>query len=533
MSGVDLTFHGAAQTVTGSCMEVSAGRHSLLVDCGLFQGSRSLEALNREPFGFRPDKIDAVLLTHAHIDHSGLLPRLVAEGFHGPIYCTETTRALLEHMLPDAARIQEWDAENRNHRHDRADKPEILPLYTARDAEATLARLEPILRNQWFDPVPGVRARFWNAGHILGSCSIELSDGEQTLVFSGDVGPNEMSFLSSPEGPAGVDHVICESTYGDRDRADVSLEERRGMLESEIAEALSRHGNLIIPVFAVERTQELLLDIATLITSGRLRSRPVFIDSPLASRVTEVFARHRDELADMGKGPVFDHQAFHYVETAAESIRLHSLSGAIILAASGMCEGGRIRHHLLHNLGRSDSTVLFVGYQAAGTLGRAILDGAKRVRVSGQDVVVRARIRRIDSYSAHADRSELIAWINARRPIAGSLFLTHGEQGAIASLRDAVESRSGSVLTPMIGERYALAPGQPARRVTTGRSDAIQIVGRDWQNEYADLAVNLKRRLERIESAQARREAVRRMGEILDSYQTRDRRAEVQPSARP
>jgi metallo-beta-lactamase family protein len=273
----------------------------------------------------------------------------------------------------------------------------------------------------------------------------------------------------------------------------------------------------------VERTQELLLDIATLISSGRLRSRPVFVDSPLASRVTDVFARHPDELEGMGNDPVFDHQAFHYVETAAESIRLHSLSGAIIMAASGMCEGGRIRHHLLHNLGRSDSTVLFVGYQAAGTLGRAILDGAKRVRVSGQDVAVRARIRQIDSYSAHADRSELIAWINARRPVAGSLFLIHGEQEAITSLRDVVTSKADSVLIPEIGERYALRPAQPARRLTTGRPDAMQIVGRDWQNDYADLAVNLKRRLQRIESAEARREAVRRMGEILDSYQKRDR----------
>jgi metallo-beta-lactamase family protein len=352
---------------------------------------------------------------------------------------------------------------------------------------------------------------------------VEVTDGDQTILFSGDIGPDQMSFLAPPEAPAGIDHVVCESTYGDRERAEVTLDQRRDMLEAEINRALSGHGNLIIPVFAVERTQELLLDIATLISAGRLGSRPVFIDSPLASRVTEVFARHRDELEGIGNGPVFDHQAFHYVESASESIRLHSLSGAIILAASGMCEGGRIRHHLLHNLGRSDSTVLFVGYQAAGTLGRAILDGAKRVRVSGQDVVVRARIRRIDSYSAHADRSELVAWIHNRRPIAGSLFLTHGEQGAIAALEDAVASKSGSVLMPVIGERYALERSQPARRLNTGRPDAMQIVGHDWQNDYADLAVNLKHRLERIDDAAERREAVRRMGEILDSYQHRER----------
>jgi metallo-beta-lactamase family protein len=515
---IELTFHGAAQTVTGSCMEVQANQHSMLVDCGLFQGSRSLETLNREPFAFDPARIVAVILTHAHIDHSGLLPRLVAEGFDGPIYCTDTTRALLTHMLPDAARIQEWDTERRNQRGDRAGEPPILPLYTSTDAEQTLSQIRPIARNEWFEPAPGVRARLWNAGHILGSCSVELSDGEQSVLFSGDIGPQEMSFLAAPEAPAGIDHVICESTYGDRDRADITLDQRRDLLEAEINQAFAHNGNLIIPVFAVERTQELLLDIASLITAGRLRNRPVFIDSPLASRITSVFSKYRDELEDMGGGPVFDHQAFHYVETPAESIRLHAMSGAIILAASGMCEGGRIRHHLLHNLSRSDSTILFVGYQAQGTLGRAILDGAHRVRISGQDVSVRARIRRIDSYSAHADRSELIAWIAARQPIAGSLFLTHGEAAAIDSLRTATTARSASVIAPSIGETYALSPATPARRLTTGRPDAQQIVGRDWQNDYAELAVDLKCRLERIDDAAVRREAVRRMGELLDSY---------------
>jgi metallo-beta-lactamase family protein len=514
-------------------MEIHAKGHRLLVDCGLFQGSRSLEQLNREPFAFDPRRIEAVILTHAHIDHSGLLPRLVAEGFRGPIHCTETSRALLVHMLPDAARIQQWDAERRNQRGDRAGEPEIIPLYTAADAEVTLSLIHPVSRDEWFEPVPGLRARLWNAGHILGSCSVELRDDEQSVLFSGDVGPQEMSFLPAPDGPAGIDHVICESTYGDRDRADITLAQRRSLLETEINEAFARNGNLIIPVFAVERTQELLLDIASLITKGRLRNRPVFIDSPLASRITGVFAKHRDELEDMNDGPVFDHQAFHYVETPAESIRLHSLTGAIILAASGMCEGGRIRHHLLHNLGRSDSTVLFVGYQAQGTLGRAILDGAQRVRISGQDVAVRARIRRIDSYSAHADRSELIAWIAARRPIGGSLFLTHGEQGAIDSLRSAVSASATSVITPAMGECYALSPGTPARRLTTGRPDAQEMIGRDWQNDYAELAVDLKHRLQRIEDPGERREALRRMGEMLDSYAARRHHTHRPPRRHP
>ena len=529
MAGHDLTlaFHGAARTVTGSCMELRAGGSRLLVDCGLFQGSRSLEALNREPFAFDSKQFEGVILTHAHIDHSGLLPKLVAEGYSGPIWCTPATRDLLRHMLPDAGRIQESEAERRNRRPDRADEEPIEPIYTEADAEQAWAQCRAVELGEWFEPAPGFRARFWNAGHILGSASVELEAAGTRLILGGDLGPEHTAFHPHPDGPAGVDHVVCESTYGDRVRDDVTIEDRRTLLEAEIKGALTRGGNLVIPVFALERTQELLLDIARLVNSGRLPHLRAFIDSPLASRATEVFERHGSDLEDLGSGEVFAHPSFHFVASAAESMRLNTLSGAIILAASGMCEAGRIRHHLRHNLPRRESTILFVGFQAAGTLGRAILDGAPRVRISGRDVAVRAQVRRIDSYSAHADRDDLLAWIAARQPVSGSVFLTHGEAGTIEALRRTLQSQdsAGSIVTPEIGEVYALAPGRPAKRIATGRVDLRNVLETDWQNDYAGFASSLKQELRRIEDAAARREAIDRMRAVLTSYQqARERR---------
>lgn len=513
-----LTIHGAARTVTGSCYEIAFGGRRLLVDCGLFQGPRSLEALNREPFAFDPRKIDAVLLTHAHMDHCGLLPRLVAEGFEGAIWCTAGTADLLAVMLPDAARIQEQDAVRRNRRADRADEPPVEPLYTSADAETAIGFACTTPLEVEFEPAPGFKARFWNAGHILGAASIELFAGGTRLLFSGDLGPEHKAFQLDPAGPRGLDHLFCESTYGDRDRDPVTLDERRASLEHEVKSALAQRGNLVIPVFALERTQELLLDLAQLIESGRIRNTQVFIDSPLASRATQVFRRHRAELQDMEGEDVFAHPSFHFVESVDESIRLNSVTGAIILAASGMCEAGRIRHHLLHNLPSTNSTILFVGFQAQGTLGRTIMEGARRVRISGRDVAVRAQIRRIDSYSAHADREELLAWIEARRPVLGSLFLTHGEAAAIDRLRSDAGAFLPSVLAPEIGERYALPANAPARRLATGRTDLQAVVSHDWQNDYANLVVNLKRDLQRIEGSARRAEALARIRDVIDSY---------------
>jgi metallo-beta-lactamase family protein len=513
--GLEITFHGAAGTVTGSCMElVSAGRH-ILIDCGLFQGSRSLERLNFEPFRFNPARIDAVVLTHAHIDHCGLLPRLAAKGFSGAIWSTAATRDLAAFLLADSAHLQENDAEHRNRRRDRSDEPPFEPLYHPEDVELAMTLFRTVELDEWFEPAPGFRARLWNAGHILGSASVEVQAGGVSTLFSGDIGPARKSLEPPPEGPIGIDHVVCESTYGDRDRDDVTLAERRAALQKAVSEALGRGGNLIIPVFAVERTQELLLDLATLIDREAIPARPIFIDSPLATRVTSVFAH--EHLAETENGAIFRHPSFHFVESSAESMRLNSLSGAIILAGSGMCEGGRVRHHLVHNLARPDSTVLFVGYQAQGSLGRSIVDGAQRVRISGHDIAVRAQISRIETYSAHADRADILGWIRRRHPIAGSLFLDHGEKPALESLRGALDADE-SVLVPALGERYRLLPSQPARRLSTGNPEAQAVVGADWQNDYAQFAVNLKHELQRIPSEEARRAALRQMRRVLDDY---------------
>jgi metallo-beta-lactamase family protein len=517
---LQLTFHGAAKTVTGSCFELRHGGSRVLIDCGLFQGSRSLEALNHEPPPFDPSELDAVIVSHAHIDHSGQLPRLAREGYKGAIWCTPETADLLEFMLADAGRIQEYEAERRNRRRDRAGDEPFEPIYTEADAMAAWRLTRPVPLCTWFEPAEGFRVRLWNAGHILGSASVEVEVAGTRLLFSGDLGPDNKAFHPDPDAPAGVDHVICESTYGDRARQKVTIEERRKLLEGEILAARARGGNLVIPVFALERTQELLLDIATLSASGRIGQAMVFVDSPLANRATLAFRKYADQLEDTGGRDPFGHPSIRYVNDVAESMRLNSISGAIILSASGMCEAGRIRHHLFHNLPRRDSTVLFVGFQAEGSLGRVILEGAKHVRISGRDVQVRAQIREIDSYSAHADQTELLDWIAARAPIEGSLFFDHGEAGAIAELRRLAESRglANSLIVPEIGETWELAPGAPAKRIKTGRVELRPALGRDWQNEYADLATSLKRRLAAIQDAEARQDAIARMRAILDSY---------------
>ncbi|WP_066559673.1 MBL fold metallo-hydrolase RNA specificity domain-containing protein [Croceicoccus bisphenolivorans] len=515
-----LTFHGAAQTVTGSCMEFAHGGQSLLVDCGMFQGSRTLETLNNGAFAFDPSRIPAVVLTHAHIDHSGLLPKLVAQGFDGVIWCTGQTADLLEYMLADAGRIQEADTQRRNRRRDRAGEKAFAPAYTEADALAAWRLCRKVGLEEWFEPAGGIRARLWNAGHILGAASVELVAGGVKLMCSGDLGPENKAFLSDPEGPSGFDHLVCESTYGGREREDVTIEQRRKLLGTEVRAALARGGNLIIPVFALERTQELMLDLAFLLREGEVPDVPVFIDSPLASKVTGVFSRYSAELEDTGGWDIFAHSSFHFTGDVSESIRLNSVSGAIIMAASGMCEGGRIRHHLMHNLHRPDSTVLFVGFQARGSLGRVILEGAKTVRISGTDVRVRAQIRRIDHYSAHADQGGLVDWIGARMPVSGTVFLDHGEPEGTEALRRELQRKvpDAHVRIPAIGETYGLAAGAKAKRLATGRTDIQQAIGADWQNDYAAFATALKKRLTNIRSEEKRRDALRRMSEILDSY---------------
>jgi metallo-beta-lactamase family protein len=520
IAGPEVIFHGACRTVTGSCFEVSAEGSRVLVDCGMFQGPRTLEALNHQTPGFNVQAIDAVLLTHAHIDHSGLLPRLVALGYSGPIWCTRETAELLACMLPDAARIQVHDTERRNRRPDRADEPQIEPLYREQDAKQALKLLEYARPRRPIHVAPGISATFWNAGHILGSTSIELNAGGSKLLFSGDLGPDNKLFEVDPEGPSGLDHLFCESTYGDRDRPRQTILERRAALLHETREALDRGGNLLIPVFALERTQELLLDFARLINDGDLPGANIFVDSPLASRITDVFARHAGHLEDTGGSNIFRHPAIHYLADRRSSRRVGASKGAIILAASGMCEGGRIRYHLQDNLPDGRSTVLFVGFQAQGTLGRIIQEGARRVRISGTDVAVRAKIRTLEGYSAHADRTELIAWVRARMPVSGTLFLTHGEPEGIAGLETALASELGSIVSPRIGEAWRLPRAAPAVLLRGARAGLPEAIGKDWQNAYADFAVKLRRDLLAIPEEAERQRAIREMRAILESYRS-------------
>jgi metallo-beta-lactamase family protein len=511
---VTLHFHGAAGTVTGSCYRVVHPGGQFLVDCGLFQGNRTVRDLNLKPTPFDPKAIDFLLLTHAHIDHAGLLPKLYREGWRGPMWMTEPTAGLLEYLLPDSAGIQESEAEQETKKRARKGEAPAQPLYTMEDAEEALKHCKVVGYGDWIEPGSGVRARYWNAGHILGSASIEVevADGEGKpvrLMFSGDIGPDEKVFYNEPEGPAGFDYILCESTYGGREREDYSLEERRQALKTEIVTALGRGGNLVIPAFAVERSQELLHDIGTLIKAGEISPQRVFLDSPLASKVTGVYREHAAMFEDteLTAGELFNDPRFRIVESVEESKAINSIrGGAIIISASGMADAGRIKHHLRNNLIRGNATVLFVGYQAPGTLGQILLSGARDVRIHGHEVPVRAAIRSMGNYSAHADHSELMAWIRGRLPAHGAIFLTHGEDTERAALRQALmaEGLAGDqVVLPMLDDRFELrAEGIAAVvRPERPRIDVRQLES-DWHNAFADFTLKLSHRLQASSDAE-------------------------------
>lgn len=515
---VKLTFRGAAGTVTGSCYLIEHDHGAFLIDCGMFQGNRTIRELNYAKLPFDPADIDYLLLTHAHIDHSGLIPKLTKNGFKGTLHATAPSLDLLSFMLPDSGHIQESEVERLNRRLKRQGKQPVEPIYTREDAEAALDNTAAHELESWFEPGPGVRARFWNAGHILGSTSIELAidDGGSRplrLLFSGDLGPDEKVFHEAPDAPEGYDYIICESTYGDRDRADATVVERRRALEKEIREALLRGGNLVIPSFAVERSQELLHDIGVLMDQGKIPNTPVFLDSPLAGRVTRVFIEHSDTLedVDLDEAKLFKNPNFRITESVDESKAINKISGgAIIISASGMCDAGRIKHHLRNNIWKDDATVLFVGYQAPGTLGELILRGEDLVRIHGHDIRVRATIRSIGNYSAHADQPELLAWIKARLPVRAGVFLTHGEDDARSVLRDLLIENDvdGDIIhMPQLDDSFMLEAGKtPLRQPSEPRLSKGAMV-RDWANDYTRFTLALAKRLEAMPQT-AEREAL-------------------------
>jgi metallo-beta-lactamase family protein len=517
-----LTFHGAAGMVTGSCYLLTAGGARILVDCGLFQGPATVRALNWRDLPFDPRGIDALLLTHAHTDHAGLIPRLTRAGFQGPVICTEATRDLCAFMLPDSGGIQEADVRSRNKRLEQRGEPPVAPIYTRADAEAALDRFEARPRDAWFDVPGGMRARFWNAGHLLGSASIELAhDSFGTLLFSGDIGPEAKTFQTPAQGPQGVDWLVMETTYGDRNRDDPDPEARRAALAEMVRDALAAGGNLLIPAFAVERTQELLYDLDLLIERNMLPTVPIVIDSPLAREATEAFRNHLDDVApaERARTPLSGAN-IRFTTSVEESKALNKVRGGIIIvSASGMAEAGRIRHHLLNNLFRPQATVLFVGHQAAGTLGRLLLDGAREVRIMGQTVAVRARIRTMDQYSGHADRDGLFAWLKARAPVRRGLFLVHGEpeaREAFAALAETVLPAE-AIIGPELDSVYALAPGGARPAGAAARIDPrIAARGFDWRNERAALLVELERRLAGLPDDTAREGLLRRIRGTMD-----------------
>jgi len=454
-----LSFHGAARTVTGSCHLVETNGHRVLIDCGMLQGGREIEQENAEPFGFDPAGVDTVLLTHAHLDHCGRLPLLVKQGFRGKIIATAATRDLARLVLLDAAHLQEEEARRRARHH-----RDAAPLYSLIDAMDALDRFDPgVAYGDIVTIADGLSATFHDAGHILGSASIALeareADATRRVLFSGDIGGAGRPLLGAPAPPPEADAVVMETTYGDRQHKSYqdSVEEFLAAIE----DTFTRGGNVIVPTFALERAQEILYVIQGGIASGRLKpSVQVFLDSPMAISATEIFERHPEcygpDLATLfrhGQDP-FQVPGLHFTRDTSESMAINRIvGGAIIIAGSGMCTGGRIRHHLQHNLWRRQACIVFVGFAGTGTPARQIIDGASEITLFGETIPVRAKVHTINGFSAHADQQELLVW---RRAIGGggTTFLVHGELPAMTAF--ASQLTVGRVEMPVLHQQFSL-----------------------------------------------------------------------------
>ncbi|APV44852.1 metallo-beta-lactamase family protein [Dehalogenimonas formicexedens] len=457
-----LTFLGAAGNVTGSRYLFEGSETQLLVDCGLYQ-EREFLSRNWDPTPLKPSEIDAVILTHAHLDHCGLLPKLVHDGFRGKVYATDATLEMAEVMLLDSARIQEEDADFKKRRHEREGQrgafPE-LPLYTVEDAKNTFPLFHPVRYGETIE-FAGVKATLQNAGHVLGSAMVYLecqSRGKaRSLCFSGDIGRPKSTLLTAPRPPSVPDYLVMEATYGDRDHPPAADVE--GTLASVINETISKGGNVVIPAFALERTQELLFFLKKLMATGKIPKMTVYVDSPMAIELTVIFSRHPELLgAEAGKSANFGFPGLKLTASVEESKAIaHDPKPCIIIAGSGMATGGRIKHHLVNNITRPESTILFVGYQSRGTLGRAITDGQSPVRILGQMYDVRARVEQLQGLSAHAGRSELMDWITGLGKSPTRIFITHSEEDSANSFAQALRERTGwPVTVPAYGESFEL-----------------------------------------------------------------------------
>ncbi len=451
---IKLSFMGAARNVTGSRYLLETDNIRILVDCGLYQ-EREFRYRNWDPFSIPPHTLDAVLLTHAHLDHCGLLPKLAREGFHGKIYCTAATTEITQIMLLDSAKLQQEDAEFKRKRHKREGRrgpyPEI-PLYTVDDATATNPLFSPVKYGEAVPIANGLEATFYDAGHVFGSAMIKVTVNQnrekRTILFSGDVGRQDKPIIEDPTLFNEADYVLIESTYGDR------LHESSENISNRLAEIVNSTrragGNMVIPSFALERAQEVMWYLNELLLADRIPHLMVFVDSPMAVNITEVF-KHHPELFDKDMSILvrqhnspFNFPGLTMVHTVDESKAINHIAGAaIIIAGSGMCTGGRVKHHLVANISRKESTILFVGYQAVGTLGRHIVEGNETVRILGQNYPVRATIAQIHGFSAHADRDELFKWISGLKKAPRHVFITHGEAKAAQSFGEFLREKTG------------------------------------------------------------------------------------------
>jgi metallo-beta-lactamase family protein len=447
-----LGFYGGAGTVTGSNHLIETDGGMLMIDCGMFQGGKELKNRNAVPFGYKAKDIKAVIITHAHIDHSGRLPKLVKEGYAGPMYATPACVELLKIMLLDSARIQNSDCEYENKKRKRKGLPPIQPMYSEEDAEKALGMLTPVAYHQEFRVLDNVTAVLHDAGHIMGSAFLDLAITEngitRTFVGAGDLGRSHQALIGDPEVRDKADMIMIESTYGNRNHK--NEDDTNTELISILKMVAASKGTLIIPAFAVGRTQEMIYRLFELSESNSIPRMPVYVDSPMAREVTRIYAGHHDlydaktlEYVRQGKDPLSTPD-IHFVESAEESSRLNTTPGPkIIISASGMCDAGRILHHLKHNIWRKDCHILFVGYQAEGTLGQRLIAGAKKVSILGDSLQVSAQLHTIGGLSAHADKKEILAWLKFYEKSRPQVFVVHGDPEASVALNESIQSELG------------------------------------------------------------------------------------------
>lgn len=480
-----ITCLGAARCVTGSAFLLDNGHGRFLIDCGLFQGGKQMEELNHEPWPVAPSDISALLLTHAHIDHCGRIPKLVKDGFRGKIYATRPTAELAKILLLDAAHIQEMEAELQTRKNRRRGKPDVAPLYTVSDAQACANLFQAVPLNQALDIAPDLRVAFRNAGHILGSSILEIWSGESEphkVVFSGDLGHKNQLIVEDPQSIFEADTLFIESTYGNRNHK--SLEESKKELLEAIRYSYDHGEKVIIPAFAVERTQEILYVLSQFFRKGLIPSMPVYLDSPLAIAATAIFRQMRDfydeearNLVARGQDP-FDFKELVLSHTSQDSVAINQTSGpAIVIAGNGMCTAGRIKHHLKHNLWRQGASIVIVGFQAFGTTGRRLVEGDRSIKIYGEKIAVRAKVFTIGGFSAHADQSVLLEWLGYFTNPRLQVCVVHGEENVAEQFAALVRDRLGfSTLVPYLGQQILLAPppqAVPEKEITLDQRRSI------------------------------------------------------------